>query len=93
MIMIEFLSLSCYGSAHTVAIPRGTAVTAFILGTLVRGENFQWRKPLACGVMCHVSDHVSRVGSWVEEVNDVLGCARLCTVATPTRGAKCLLVS
>ncbi len=42
-------------------------MTVFVVGDLVRGENLQWRKPLACGVLCHVSDHVLRVGSWVEE--------------------------
>jgi hypothetical protein len=69
-------------------------VTAFVLGAPVRGENLQWRKPLVRGVLRHVSDHVSRVGSWVKERrNDVLGCARRCAVAAPTRGAEWLLVS
>jgi hypothetical protein len=34
--------------------PIGTAVTVFIVGNLVRGENLQWRKPLACGGLCYV---------------------------------------
>jgi hypothetical protein len=52
--------------------PIGTAETVCVVGDLVRGENLQWRKPLACGGLCHVADHgclcdggIGVVGSWL----------------------------
>jgi hypothetical protein len=40
--------------------PIGTAVTVFVVGDLVWGENLQWRKPLSCGELPCASDHEQR---------------------------------
>jgi hypothetical protein len=67
-------------------------VTAFILGALVKTSS-GGNDPLlvvvcvACWIMCHMLDDEPR------RRNGLLGCAGLCAVATPTRGAEWLLAS